>query len=59
MMGLEFLHLDNIFGLILTAGAVYGAIRTDIKNIHEKINDIKDSSDEAHKRIDALLMKIQ
>ena len=58
-MDLGFLHLDNIFGLVLTAGAVYGAIRTDIKNIHEKINDIKDSSDEAHKRIDALLMKKQ
>jgi len=56
-MDLSFLHLDNIFGLILTACAVYGAIRQDLKNIHEKIQDAKDSSDKAHRRIDAILMQ--
>jgi hypothetical protein len=58
-MDFGFLHLDNVVVMLLSAGAVYGAIRTDIKNIHEKINDLKDSNDEAHKRIDALLMKKQ
>lgn len=56
-MDLTFLHLDNIFGLILTAGAVYGAIRQDLKNIHEKVQDAKESSDEAHRRIDQILMQ--
>jgi hypothetical protein len=27
----------NIAGMLLAAGAIYGAIRTDIKHIHEKI----------------------
>jgi hypothetical protein len=56
-MDFGFLHLDNVVVMLLSAGAVYGAIRSDIKNIHEKINDVQDSSNEAHKRIDALLMK--
>jgi hypothetical protein len=56
-MDFGFLHLDNVVVMLLSAGSVYGAIRSDIKNIHEKINDIQESNNEAHKRIDAILMK--
>jgi len=56
-MDFSFLHLDNIVVMLLSAGAVYGAIRSDIKNIHEKINDVQESSNAAHQRIDAILMK--
>ena len=56
-MNFEFLHFDNLIVMLLSAGAVYGAIRMDIKNIHEKIHDVQESTNEAHKRIDAMLMK--
>jgi hypothetical protein len=58
-MDFSFLHLDNVVVMLLSAGSVYGAIRMDIKNIHEKINTVKESSNEAHKRIDAILMQKQ
>lgn len=35
-------HLDAILtvvGMILAAGATYGAIKSDLKNMHEKITD--------------------
>ena len=47
----------QIISLLFTAGAVYGAIRSDIKNIHERLSDIKSSADDAHKRLDAILME--
>jgi hypothetical protein len=56
-MDFGFLHLDNVVVMLLSAGAVYGAIRMDIKNIHEKIHDVQESTNEAHKRIDAILMQ--
>lgn len=43
--------------MILTAGVVYGAIRNDIKNIHEQIQRHEKDIDKAHTRIDELLMK--
>lgn len=36
---------------VLAAGAVYGGIRADVKHLIQSV-------DEAHKRIDAILMKI-
>jgi hypothetical protein len=63
-IGLGDLSGTNIIVLILTAGAIYGAIRQDIKNIHEKIgstnervNDVEDTANDAHKRIDAILIR--
>ena len=41
--------LLNLFGMILGAGAVYGAIRSDLKHIHEKIEALDKS---LNKRID-------
>lgn len=42
---------------LLAAGALYGAVRQDLKNIHERIGDLGDSLDNAHRRIDAVLTK--
>lgn len=51
----------TVFGLfagqIFTAGAIYGAIRGDIKGANEKAKDAHESAAEAHQRIDALLLK--
>jgi hypothetical protein len=57
MDGLNADVTTQIVSLLLTAGAVYGAIRSDIKGIHQRITDIKASSDDAHKRLDELLME--
>lgn len=53
-----------LLGQAFTAGAIYGAIRGDIKGavkdaLHAKdcAVEAKDSANEAHKRIDGLLMK--
>ena len=37
--------------------AVYGGIRADIKNMHLRLNEVRDSADHAHERIDRLLQK--
>ena len=42
--------------MVLGAAATYGAIRADIKNIHRQIEDVKDTADQAHHRIDEILM---
>ena len=47
----------QLLGFGLMAASVYGGIRSDIKAIHEKLNDVKEASDEAHKRIDNILEK--
>jgi cell division protein FtsL len=43
--------------MILAAAATYGAIRQDIKNIHEKISRAEQNVDHAHKRIDEILLE--
>jgi hypothetical protein len=56
-MDYSFLHIDNMVVMILSAGAVYGAIRSDIKNIHEQIQRMESGIDSAHRRLDDILMK--
>lgn len=56
-MDYSFLHIDNMVVMILSAGAVYGAIRSDIKNIHEQIQRMETGIDAAHRRLDDILMK--
>lgn len=46
-------------GQAFTAGAIYGAIRGDIKGAAMKADTAHDSASEAHQRIDALLMRGQ
>lgn len=50
-----------IIGQVAAAGAIYGAIRADIKGIHTRLGDLREESkriDEAvtraHERIDAI-----
>lgn len=50
------LNFADVLIVIMTAGAVYGAIRQDLKNIHEKIARAQAVADEAHKRIDSFLI---
>lgn len=49
--------ITQIVMMILAAGAIYGAIRQDIKNIHQMIADNKESTNDAHRRIDSLLLE--
>jgi hypothetical protein len=54
------LGLDLLLAIvaqIFTAGAVYGAIRADIRAAHSTAAEAKTSALGAHKRIDHLLMK--
>lgn len=44
----------QIFVAVLTAGALYGAIRADLKNLREKIERVERDAASAHERIDAL-----
>lgn len=44
-----------ILGQMITGAAIWGAIRADIKNIHARISEIRQTSNEAHQRIDRLL----
>lgn len=49
--------LVAIVAQVFTAGAVYGAIRADIRAAHSTASEAKSSATGAHKRIDDLLMK--
>ena len=46
-----------IIGQIISAAAIWGAIRADIRNMHLRIDDIKKATDDAHQRIDRHLEK--
>lgn len=47
----------QLFSFVLTAGAVYGGIRADLKVIHERIKEHGEAITGAHRRIDDLLTK--
>jgi hypothetical protein len=51
------ISLTDLFVMLVTGGAIYGAIRTDIKNIHEKISRTEKNIDAAHERIDKIYEK--
>lgn len=44
-------------GYVALGGAVYGGIRADLKAMHEKIKDIQETANQAHQRIDSLLIR--
>jgi hypothetical protein len=51
---------DYILGLIsmvATAGAIYGAIRSDLKNMMDHIALLREDLKDAHDRIDSLLKR--
>jgi hypothetical protein len=43
-----------VIGQVFTAGAVYGAIRGDIKHLHYSVQSARESAKAAHERIDEL-----
>jgi hypothetical protein len=45
-----------IVSQVFAAGAVYGAIRGDIQHLHAGVAEAKQKADQAHKRIDHVLM---
>lgn len=49
----------QLAGLIGAAVAVYTGIRADIRGIHEQVKHASESANEAHKRIDAILVRGQ
>jgi outer membrane murein-binding lipoprotein Lpp len=44
----------NFITVIAALGVFWGAIRADVKNIHEKVQDAKETGIRAHDRIDAI-----
>jgi hypothetical protein len=49
--------LTQVLTAAVTAGATYGAIRSDLRHLHEQIEDLKRAAGEAHRRIDDLLLR--
>lgn len=49
----------QLVGIFAAAAGVYAGIRADIRGIHEGVKHAKESADEAHKRIDLILIKGQ
>ncbi len=45
-----------VVGQIIVAAAIWGGIRKDIKNIHERLTIQTNNINHAHKRIDDFLM---
>lgn len=54
--------MDNIllflFGQLVTAAAIWGGIRVEIRNLHAKIDGVQKGVDEAHQRIDRHLERL-
>ena len=46
--------LIQLAGMLFAAGAVYGAIKGDLKALHESVRDAKATANEAHRRIDTI-----
>lgn len=44
-----------LMGQLMAAAAVWGAIRADVKNLHEHVSEAKEAAKTAHQRIDGLL----
>ena len=42
---------------IFAAGAIYGAIRADLRALHERVGSVEKSADGAHQRIDTILLR--
>ena len=44
-----------ILGQLLVAAAIWGGIRVDIRNMHDKIKEATESVRYAHERIDSII----
>lgn len=45
----------HVGGILAAAAATYGAIRADIRHMHERLNDAERNIVRAHERIDHIL----
>ena len=48
-----------IGGQIIAGAAIWGGIRADLRNMHERITQANENATSAHKRIDAHLERAQ
>ena len=44
-----------LLGQLITGAAIWGAIRADLKNMHQRIGEVKISADLAHERLNRFL----
>lgn len=47
----------QVLAMVFGAGTVYGAIRADLREIHERLRHAENTADEAHKRLDEVLLR--
>lgn len=45
----------TLAGQLVMAGAIYGGIRADVKNLHEGVKEAKEIGSKANARIDGIL----
>lgn len=55
----QVMDVMNVAEFIFMAGTIYGAIRLDIRNIHEKIAASDRSITRAHERIDGIMSALK
>lgn len=48
-------YLPQIVPMLVTAGAIYGGIRADMRGLREGVKKAQDSADKAHTRLDSHL----
>ena len=51
--------LVQVIGMLLTAGAIYGGIRAEIRAAHDKADAAQKTADQANERLDAHLERGQ
>ena len=49
--------LLQLASLLIAGGAIYGAIRSDMRNFARELGEVRDVAVKAHDRIDVLLTK--
>jgi outer membrane murein-binding lipoprotein Lpp len=48
-------YLPQIVPMLVTAGAIYGGIRADMRNMKDGIKAAQENAKDAHKRLDSHL----
>jgi hypothetical protein len=52
MQMIDFGDLRGLVEALIAAGAVYGGVRADLKNLRERIEEVRRSATRAHERLD-------
>jgi hypothetical protein len=48
-------YLPQIMSMLVTAGAIYGGIRADMRGLKDGVKKAQESADKAHTRLDSHL----